>query len=368
MLALASNTKAYWYLTRSTGVVALILLTAVVILGTLGPMRFEGSSRWPRFTVARLHRDLSLLVLVLLAAHIVTSVLDSFAPIGWLDGVIPLHSSYRPLWLGFGALAFDLLIALTVTSLVRRRLGYERWRLIHWLAYLSWPIAVLHGLGSGSDVKSSWSELLTFACTAAVLVAVIARITRARGASQDARGGWIVLALSTPVGLAVFALWGPLQSGWASRAGTPASILHPKTTTLAAATTRAASRSSTAHKDPEVRSFESALDGQIRNSRAPGGAIVDLAMSLHGATTGVLRVRLAGQPLDNGGLSLVGSQVDLSAPRLGPVLAGRVVALSGTDFEARVTHAGTTYDLRAALRIDPGSGTISGLLRGTRAA
>ncbi len=87
------DSKSLWYLTRATGVVSLLLLSAIVILGTLSPMRVGGGERWPRFAIGRLHRDLSLLVLVVLAIHIVTSVLDPFAPIGWLDAVIPLHSA-----------------------------------------------------------------------------------------------------------------------------------------------------------------------------------------------------------------------------------------------------------------------------------
>ena len=106
----------------------------------------------------------------MLVIHIVTTVLDGFAPISLIDAVVPFLSAYRPIWLGFGALAFDLLIALTITSLVRRRLGYGAWRAIHWLAYVSWPIAVLHGLGTGSDSKQTWALVLTFACVLAVLV------------------------------------------------------------------------------------------------------------------------------------------------------------------------------------------------------
>jgi sulfoxide reductase heme-binding subunit YedZ len=374
MIAVGASTKAYWYLTRSTGVVSLVLLSAIVILGTLSPMRLSGSERWPRFAVGRLHRDLSLLVLVLLAIHIVTSVLDTFAPVALLDAVVPLNSAYRPLWLGFGALSFDLLLALTITSLVRRRLGYERWRLIHWLAYVSWPIAVLHSLGSGSDTKASWSELLTLACTGAVLAAIVIRIIRAERTSADARSGWISLALATPVGLAAVALWGPLQSGWAARAGTPASILHPGVASaamLATSSTKTKASGTTptrvAPGSPQAHAFSAQLAGRLKSSSVAGGAgaIVDMSLSLRGSTTGLLRVRLAGQPLQGGGLSLVGSQVDLSAPGLGPVLAGKITSLSGQDFVARVVSRSATYSLAASLQIDSTTGAVSGRLSGT---
>src|ERR1022692_2398985 len=126
----ATSPSAYWYLARGTGVVALVLLTASVVLGILGSLRFS-APRWPRFAIDALHRDVSLLVLAVLAVHIVTSVLDSFAPIKLTDAVIPFASSYRPLWLGLGALSFDILVALTITSVARRRLGFRAWRAVH---------------------------------------------------------------------------------------------------------------------------------------------------------------------------------------------------------------------------------------------
>ena len=113
----SAGPSAYWYLARGTGAVALVLLTVSVVLGILGSLRFAPAPRWPRFAIDTLHRDVSLLVLVLLVVHIITSVLDSFAPIRLIDAVIPFVASYRPLWLGLGALSFDLLIALVVTSL-----------------------------------------------------------------------------------------------------------------------------------------------------------------------------------------------------------------------------------------------------------
>ena len=101
-----------------------------------------------------------------------TTVVDGFAPIGWLDAVIPFRSPYRPLWLGLGAVAVDLLIALTVSSLLRGRIGHRAWRAIHWLSYASWPVGVIHGLGTGTDTWSAWMLVLTIACIAAVAISV----------------------------------------------------------------------------------------------------------------------------------------------------------------------------------------------------
>jgi len=168
--------SAYWYLARGTGAVALVLLTASVVFGILGSVRFVSAPRWPRFAIDSVHRDVSLLVIVVLVVHVVTSVLDSFAPIRLIDAVLPFGSAYRPLWMGLGALSFDLLLALVITSLMRRRLGYRSWRAVHWLAYASWPIAVIHGIGIGTDGGAWWMLALTAACVAAVVLAASVRV------------------------------------------------------------------------------------------------------------------------------------------------------------------------------------------------
>ena len=165
----------FWYFGRATGFVALILLTAIIVLGVLGPLRVS-SEAWPRFAIRTVHRDLSLMAIFVIVVHIVASVLDTYVPIQLTAAVIPFVSSYSPFWIGLGALAFDLLIAIVVTSLLRRRFGYGTWRFVHWFTYASWPIAVAHGLGAGSDSSSAWALALTIPCIAIVAVAVVMRL------------------------------------------------------------------------------------------------------------------------------------------------------------------------------------------------
>lgn len=358
----ASGSSAYWFLARGTGVVALLLLTASVVLGVLGSLRFAAAPHWPRFAIDALHRDVSLLVLLLLVAHIVTSVLDSFAPISITAAVIPFASTYRPLWLGLGALSFDILLALVVTSLVRRRLGYRAWRLVHWLAYASWPVAVLHGLGTGSDTKTWWMLLLTVGCVAAVLVAVGTRISRAAPGQEGLRAPAFGLMIATPLGLAVFALAGPLQRGWARRAGTPAALLA-KASVPASRLRIPASR---LRAPSATRPFSASLTGTATQKLAPGGAIVDLALRLSGGARGRLRVRLAGAPIQGGGLSLTGSQVDLSAAGLPSVMEGQIVSLQGEQFQAHVSgSSGLVLELNGNLNVDSQSGLVTGTVSAT---
>jgi predicted ferric reductase len=216
--------SAYWYLTRSTGAVSLLLLTLAVALGVLDVQRWS-TPRWPRFVVDSLHRTVSLLAMAFMGLHILTSVLDSFAPISLTDAFVPFAGSYRPFWLGLGAVAFDLLLAVTLTSLLRQRLGFKGWRAVHWLTYASWPIALLHGFGTGSDVRGAWLMVLSVGCLAVLVAALLARVLSGWPANLPRR----LAALGGTGAFALFLLvWlpgGPLGSEWARRSGTPASLL-----------------------------------------------------------------------------------------------------------------------------------------------
>ena len=171
-LLAATAPKALWYLTRGTGVVTLLLLTAAVVLGVTTSVRWS-SPRWPRFVIEWLHRNVSLVVLVFVAIHIASAVIDGFVPLRWVDAIVPFSSSYKPLWVGLGAVALDLLLAVTVTSLVRVRIGYRTWRVVHWTAYACWPVALVHSIGTGSDTTHGWWLLAVDGAVAVLVLAVL---------------------------------------------------------------------------------------------------------------------------------------------------------------------------------------------------
>jgi methionine sulfoxide reductase heme-binding subunit len=220
----ATGPSADWYLTRSSGAVALILLTFALALGVVDVRRWS-SETWPRFVVDSLHRNVSLLALAFLCLHILTAVLDSFAPIALVNAVIPFTGTYRPFWLGLGALSFDLILAVTITSLLRRQMGHSIWRAIHWLAYASWPIALLHGLGTGSDVKSAWMLAISIGCLIVVIAVVLARILAGWPDQLARRSAALSGAGVFTLGLFLWLPGGPLGKEWARRSGTPAALL-----------------------------------------------------------------------------------------------------------------------------------------------
>jgi len=169
-------TDALWYFARGAGVVTLVLLTIVVALG-IGARSGRPAFGLPRFGVNMVHRNAALLAVVMVVGHVVSLLFDPYAQLRVFDLVLPFVGNYRPFWQGLGTLGFDLLVAIVVTSLLRQRIGVRGWRLVHWLAYLCWPIALLHGLGNGTDNGTWWLWTVSGICLATVLAAVGWRVS-----------------------------------------------------------------------------------------------------------------------------------------------------------------------------------------------
>jgi len=178
-------TTDVWYTMRATGVVALVLLSLTVVLGILTAGRVRTRS-WPAFAQAELHKRISLLAMVFLAIHVVTAVLDSYVDVGWVAVLVPFASPYRPLWTGLGTVSVDLLVAVAVSSALRQRIAPRTWRGIHWLAYGSWPVAMAHSLGMGTDASQLWMDAVAGLCSAGVLVALGWRLGDRRAARIEA--------------------------------------------------------------------------------------------------------------------------------------------------------------------------------------
>ena len=123
-----------------------------------------------------------MLAVVFVAIHVLTSILDTFVHIGWLSLVVPFTSPYSRFWVGIGTVSLDLMVAVFVSSLLRSRVRPSTWRALHWLAYGSWPIAVAHTFGMGTDAGEHWVIALGVLC---ILSVVIALLWRLRVAAQQ---------------------------------------------------------------------------------------------------------------------------------------------------------------------------------------
>jgi hypothetical protein len=356
LLAAAGTGKTMWYLTRGSGAVTLALLTAGMVLGIAGPSGWR-SARFPRFGIAALHRNLTLLAVVFLGIHVVTTVADRYTPIGWRDAVIPFLSPYRPLWLGLGALAADVLLALVLTSLLRVRLGLRSWRFTHWFAYACWPLALFHSLGTGSDPRAGWLQVLAGLSLGAVLTAVLVRFRRSDGdfGRRVALGGAAVAIAATA------GLWyrgGPGAAGWAKKAGTPANLLKSGSGSIV----------HTISVKLLPNSFAGRIAGTISQQSTANGLVdVHLDGNVTGGVRGKLRVVLEGVPLDDGGVSMTASGVSFAA-RGTSVYQGRIVGLQGREVAARLSDgSGHTVDLALVLNVSETSNVLTGTVDGRTA-
>jgi DMSO/TMAO reductase YedYZ heme-binding membrane subunit len=352
-----------WYLTRAAGLVSLILLSATVVLGLVASVGWT-TERWPRFLSQTVHRNLSLYCLAFIGLHVLSTVADGYVPISLLDAVLPFRSPYRPIWVGFGALAFDMLLAVAITSGLRRRIGTAAWRGVHWLAYACWPIAVVHGLGSGSDPRLPGALLVFVACIGLVAAAVVWRLAvgRARSASWRLLGG--VAAALVVFLIAIFAVVGPLSPGWSHRAGTSSTLLAQLAGSAATTSGRGAPSNTPAAAPtsaPPAVPFTTTLTGTVATS-APNGegdSTVLLSMRLADTTT-PLTVRITG-PAVNGGVSMRSSAV-----AFGP-MSGQVTALNESVVTAALSGPSGSVNVTLELSLDPASGSLTGQASGTAA-
>ncbi|MGZ5298506.1 MAG: ferric reductase-like transmembrane domain-containing protein [Actinomycetota bacterium] len=354
MIAVTSS-QAAWYLTRGTGAVSLLLLTAVTVLGILNAVRWSPSGT-PRFVLQRVHRNVSLLAVVFIVIHVATAVIDSFAPIRWIDAIVPFRSAYRPLWLGLGAVAFDLMLAVIVTSLVRARLGYRAWRAVHWTAYGLWAVAVFHGLGIGSDSKQLWMLALVVGSVGAVAVATVWRIAVGWPSWTPTRLTMAFGALSVPIFLGAWFITGPLQPGWAARAGTPKLLLAHTSTVVASSPAVVAPA-------PIVLPSTTAGSGTTKLHKLSGDrARVVVELQTQDARPLEIRVVLNGQQIQQG-ISMTDGSVVLTPPESATIYQGSVTGLDGGNIAATLSDGhGDRIALTLALQISPGGSTVAQVL------
>ncbi|MBF6554940.1 MAG: ferric reductase-like transmembrane domain-containing protein [Acidimicrobiales bacterium] len=366
--SIAQSSTALWYFTRSAGLVALIALTASIVVGVVASIGWT-TERWPRFLSQSVHRNLSLFCLGLVAIHVVTTVGDGYVPIGFLDAFIPFRSPYRPIWIGFGALTLDLMIAVLITSALRHRIGFQSWRFVHWLAYLCWPIALFHGLGSGTDASLPVVLAVNATCAAAVLTAVACRLISGRTFSVRQRTAATIGTVVLTVTAVVFAALGPLRPGWAHRSGTSPALLAQIAARYSSPSVPTSTSPSGSHTAPIAAPavtgvpnvpFNVALDGAAQQAGpdTQGNIQVTLSMTLHDAASTPLDVILNGTAARGGGVSMSSGSVTFGPYR------GVVTALDGGTLSATV-QAQSHIQLVVSLELNRQSGAITGTVTGS---
>jgi sulfoxide reductase heme-binding subunit YedZ len=176
---IAAVSPVYWYVTRGSAMVALLLFTLTVVLGVLTWGMGAPGRRTPLFVTHDVHRSVSLIALLFLAVHIITAIIDPYARLTWLGLLIPFASGFNTFYVGLGVIAFELGGVLIATSLMRHHMPPALWRRIHLLAWTMWPLSLVHGVGAGSDTLKLWGRAVELSCVAAVVLAVGFRLVMA---------------------------------------------------------------------------------------------------------------------------------------------------------------------------------------------
>ncbi len=319
-----------WDIARIGGFTAYGLMLASVVIGLVLSLRWK-SVRYPRFVTNELHRFVTLLALVFTIVHGIAVAVDPFIKLSLPELVIPFASHYRPVWMAFGIVAGDLLLAIYLSERVRARIGYDWWRRFHTLAFVVYVFATIHGLGTGSDARTPWA-IAIYVGGAILVGSLLAWRLWPTGAVGRLRPALLVGAAVSVLAIGAWAGTGPLAPGWAAAAGGAA--------TPAPAAVAVARPAPTATPERIELPFQATLKGTANQTDANGGTLViDAKMSGGVAGRFQAKIPLAGDaqtaPLtltvDPSGATCQGDITSARQGRLGGTCSlpdGRVLALS----------------------------------------
>ena len=175
-----------WFVARASGVVAYALLTASVLAGLVLKSRPFGR-RLRGATAMEIHRTLAVLGLGAIALHGTALVLDRSVDIRIADLLIPGTSPYRPLWTAFGGLAAELMVLVSASFPLRKRIGIRAWRKLHYASFAIFAMGTIHGIATGTDTTQPWARWMYIGALGAVATATTWRVLAGRTPPTPAR-------------------------------------------------------------------------------------------------------------------------------------------------------------------------------------
>lgn len=354
-----------WYISRSAGFVGLALLGIIGVLGiiTAGNFNFK---RGARFIAPEVHRSLSLLAVVVLAIHVSAAVFDKYSHIGLKDAFIPFFAQYRHIWVGLGAIAIDLGVAVVVTSLLRVRMGYKSWKLFHWASYPIFGLSIIHGLGTGSDSSLLFAKVIYLVVGGSLVAAVLIRLFSLKEQIIARRFVLFGTSFAVPLVIISWAFVGPFTPTWPHRAqgGLSQAVTTPAGVGVGASAIKGSSAptTSTLPKLQISSGYSSGWSGQLDES--PANSQGEIALRLFGPLSKSpgykLSIVLIGFPQD-GGVSMASSIVEVASNGGSVLYKGTVTSLNGTTVVCSVSDAsGSTVTVTAALNLASSGSSFNG--------
>jgi predicted ferric reductase len=149
----------YWFLSRAAGIVAYLLLFASVSFG----LAMTGTlvERWlRRYRLYDLHRYLSLVTLAMTLFHAVIVLPDRYIRFTPVELFLPMASPYRPEFMALGVIGLYVLGAVILSFYLRGLISYRGWRIIHYATFGVFVLALLDGIGAGTDTSAAWVQYM----------------------------------------------------------------------------------------------------------------------------------------------------------------------------------------------------------------
>lgn len=326
-------TEWQWIVARASGFMAYGLVTLAMIVGLSLTQRWQSRRFWPRLINDQTHQYLILLAGVFTAVHGLSVWLDPFTKFTLAEILLPFTSHYRPLWMGFGIIAAYVGLAVVISGFVRPKIGYAWWRRLHYLNFIVWLLATLHGLGDGSDTRTPWAIDIYAASTALVVGLTVMRLLRPAG-GEKARPKPLWAAFVGAVALigVVFATAGPLRTGW----NVVANNGHGSGLRGLVAS---ASGSNAVAALPT--SYSAQVQGTVSQSgpNAAGTVTIQIQLTLSGPVREAMGITLQGFAAQGGGVQLTQGAATLGPPANPTLYVGQIVALRGGQFVADLTSS-----------------------------
>ncbi|MDD7937083.1 ferric reductase-like transmembrane domain-containing protein [Actinomycetospora lutea] len=164
-----------WNVSRALGLVALLLTGVVLALGALhntSLTKIVGQAL-PRFVLVALHRNLALITVVFVLLHVVAVLVTPYLPLRWYHLLVPFTATFNPWPVALGAISFDLLLAVVISSSLRKYLSKRAWLVVHWTSYVCFPVAVAHAVANASFRGGTWWTLLVPLVATGLVVAAL---------------------------------------------------------------------------------------------------------------------------------------------------------------------------------------------------
>jgi len=190
------SSNVIWYAARIGGLTAWAMLSATVLLGLFAATRLLGRRATPAKLQA-IHQHLGEITMAFVGVHVLALLADSYVHFGIVDVLVPFASSWRPLAVAFGVVAFWTLLAVWLTSVARAHLSRRVWRTVHLASYVTYVATSIHLMTAGTDAWSPVVQVANFAVSGAVAGLTVVAFVRQR--NRRAAGG-STPRLSRPTG------------------------------------------------------------------------------------------------------------------------------------------------------------------------